>query len=90
MVKFCLSREEGLLQLDEPSTCLDQREQNVLVEELKQLRDQGNSILVIEHSDILEEKADHLVELGPGSGLDGGEIVFSGKPQKEAGESQKS
>ncbi len=68
--------------LDEPSIGLHQRDNTKLIESLKLLRDLGNSVLVVEHDRETIEKADHVVDLGPGAGVHGGEVVFSGEPSK--------
>jgi excinuclease ABC subunit A len=64
--------------LDEPSIGLHQRDNQRLLETLEQLRDEGNSVVVVEHDRETMERADHLVDFGPGAGAEGGEIVASG------------
>jgi len=64
--------------LDEPSIGLHPRDNGRLVETLKHLRDIGNTVLVVEHDRDTIDAADHVVDFGPGAGLDGGEIVYSG------------
>ena len=64
--------------LDEPSIGLHSRDTGKLIGILKELRDLGNTIFVVEHDDEMMRAADHVVDLGPGAGEDGGEVVFSG------------
>ena len=64
--------------LDEPSIGLHQRDNEKLIATLKQLRDCGNSVIVVEHDDDTMRAADHIVDIGPGAGVHGGEIVCSG------------
>jgi len=66
--------------LDEPSIGLHQRDNRRLLSTLMDLRDQGNSVLVVEHDPETILNADHVIDMGPGAGRMGGEIVFSGKP----------
>jgi excinuclease ABC subunit A len=66
--------------LDEPSIGLHPRDNNRLLNTLKTLRDIGNSILVVEHDEETMLEADHVIDLGPGAGIYGGEITFSGTP----------
>tara|TARA_Y100000588_G_scaffold393231_1_gene508176 strand:- start:30378 stop:33209 length:2832 start_codon:yes stop_codon:yes gene_type:complete len=68
--------------LDEPSIGLHPRDNSRLLSTLKKLRDLGNTILVVEHDKETMEAADFLVDLGPGAGENGGEVVFSGEPKK--------
>ncbi|MBT3216795.1 MAG: excinuclease ABC subunit UvrA [Candidatus Marinimicrobia bacterium] len=68
--------------LDEPSIGLHPRDNSRLLNTLKVLRDLGNSILVVEHDKETMEESDVLIDLGPGAGEHGGEIVFSGPPHK--------
>jgi len=65
--------------LDEPSIGLHQRDNKKLIDALKRLRDLGNSIIVIEHDEETMRNSDFIVDIGPGAGIHGGEIVFSGK-----------
>lgn len=67
--------------LDEPSIGLHQRDNTRLIEALKDLRDLGNSVLVIEHDKDTMLAADYLIEIGPGAGTHGGEIVAKGSPE---------
>lgn len=64
--------------LDEPSIGLHQRDNNKLIETLKRLRDLGNTVLVVEHDEDTMRSADWLLELGPGAGEHGGEIIAQG------------
>ena len=66
--------------LDEPSIGLHQRDNARLLETLKRLRDLGNTVVVVEHDEGAIRAADYLVDLGPGAGVHGGEIVAYGKP----------
>ena len=68
--------------LDEPSIGLHQSDNERLIETLKGLRDLGNSILVVEHDEETIENADYIVDMGPGAGEYGGEVVFSGTFQQ--------
>jgi excinuclease ABC subunit A len=67
-----------LFVLDEPSIGLHPRDMGQLVGVMKRLRDRGNTVLVVEHEEAVMREADHLLELGPGRGAAGGDIVFSG------------
>jgi len=67
--------------LDEPSIGLHQRDNARLIETLKRLRDLGNSVIVVEHDEEAIQAADHVVDMGPGAGIHGGEIVAFGTPQ---------
>jgi excinuclease ABC subunit A len=64
--------------LDEPSIGLHQRDNTKLINSLKKLRDAGNTVLVVEHDRDMIAEADHIVDIGPGAGINGGSIVFSG------------
>ena len=66
--------------LDEPSIGLHQRDNHRLIDSLKELRDIGNSIIVVEHDKDTMLAADHIVDIGPGAGVNGGELVFQGTP----------
>ncbi|GAB4146240.1 MAG: excinuclease ABC subunit UvrA [Patescibacteria group bacterium] len=68
--------------LDEPSIGLHQRDNTRLLETLKRLRDLGNSVLVVEHDEETIREADYLVDVGPGAGKFGGEVVAAGTPEK--------
>ncbi len=67
--------------LDEPSIGLHQRDNDRLLETLKRLRDLGNTVIVVEHDEDAIRHADHIVDLGPGAGVHGGEIVAQGSLQ---------
>ncbi|MFO1285171.1 MAG: excinuclease ABC subunit UvrA [Rubrivivax sp.] len=66
--------------LDEPSIGLHQRDNARLIGTLKRLRDLGNSVLVVEHDEDMIRSADHVVDMGPGAGAHGGEVVATGTP----------
>ena len=68
--------------LDEPSIGLHQRDNDKLIATLKEMRDLGNSLIVVEHDEDTMREADFLVDIGPGAGEHGGEIVFAGKPEE--------
>lgn len=68
--------------LDEPSIGLHQRDNHRLIHSLKQLRDQGNSVIVVEHDRDIMEEADYIVDIGPGAGRKGGEVMFQGSPKQ--------
>jgi excinuclease ABC subunit A len=68
--------------LDEPSIGLHQRDNARLLSTLKKLRDLGNTILVVEHDQETILEADYVLDLGPGAGVHGGELVFKGTPQE--------
>jgi len=68
--------------LDEPSIGLHQRDNRRLLSTLQDLRDLGNTVLVVEHDPETIMSADHVIDMGPGAGRMGGEIVFEGEPQE--------
>jgi len=68
--------------LDEPSIGLHQRDNVRLIKSLQELRDVGNSVLVVEHDKEMIESADYIIDMGPGAGKNGGEIVFEGTPNQ--------
>ena len=68
--------------LDEPSIGLHQRDNIRLINSLKQLRDIGNSVIVVEHDKEMMQRADYVIDMGPRAGLHGGEIVFAGTPDE--------
>lgn len=68
--------------LDEPSIGLHQRDNVRLINSLKQLRDTGNSIIVVEHDRDIMKEADYIIDIGPGAGKNGGEVMFQGTPAK--------
>ncbi len=77
------SRLVGVLYiLDEPSIGLHQRDNTRLLATLEQLRDLGNTVIVVEHDEETMRAADHLIDMGPGAGKHGGEIIAAGTVQK--------
>ncbi|MDR0846718.1 MAG: excinuclease ABC subunit UvrA [Lactobacillales bacterium] len=68
--------------LDEPSIGLHQRDNNKLIESLRKMRDLGNTLIVVEHDEDTMRAADFLIDIGPGAGLHGGEVVASGTPKQ--------
>ncbi len=70
--------------LDEPSIGLHQRDNDRLINTLKHLRDLGNTVIVVEHDEETIRTADHLIDIGPGAGIHGGEIVAEGHPSDVA------
>lgn len=68
--------------LDEPSIGLHQRDNDKLLNSLKELRDLGNTLIVVEHDEDTMNAADYIVDVGPGAGIHGGEIVFAGTPEE--------
>ena len=71
--------------LDEPSIGLHQRDNSRLLQTLKQLRDIGNTVIVVEHDEDAIRSADYVVDIGPGAGIHGGHIVAEGTPEQVAG-----
>ncbi len=68
--------------LDEPSIGLHQRDNQRLLDTLKRLRDLGNTVLVVEHDEETMRQADYLIDIGPGAGVHGGQVVAAGPPAK--------
>ena len=68
--------------LDEPSIGLHQRDNERLIHSLKELRDMGNSVIVVEHDKDMMLAADYIIDIGPKAGRKGGEVVFQGTPQQ--------
>ena len=68
--------------LDEPSIGLHQRDNDRLLTTLKNLRDQGNTVIVVEHDEEAIREADYVLDIGPGAGVHGGEIIARGTPQQ--------
>lgn len=66
--------------LDEPSIGLHQRDNERLIQSLKELRDIGNTVIVVEHDRDMMLAADHLIDIGPGAGRSGGNVVYQGPP----------
>ena len=73
----------SLYVLDEPSIGLHPRDTQRLIHVLKQLRDLGNTIVVVEHDDEIQKSADYSIEIGPKAGRHGGEVVYAGAPKIE-------
>ena len=73
----------SLYVLDEPSIGLHPRDTERLIHVLKQLRDLGNTIVVVEHDEDIIAAADHIIEIGPAAGRHGGEVVYEGKPRPD-------
>ena len=77
------SRLTGVLYiLDEPSIGLHQRDNDRLIETLKDMRDIGNTLIVVEHDEDTMLAADHLIDMGPGAGAAGGKVVSAGTPEE--------
>ena len=77
------ARLQGVLYvLDEPSIGLHQRDNDKLISTLKELRDLGNSVIVVEHDEDTIREADYLVDIGPGAGVHGGNVVAQGTPEE--------
>ncbi|TRZ36978.1 excinuclease ABC subunit UvrA [Niallia circulans] len=77
------SRLTGVLYiLDEPSIGLHQRDNDKLIDTLKHMRDIGNTLIVVEHDEDTMMEADYLIDVGPGAGVHGGEIISTGTPQE--------
>ncbi|MEC8553871.1 MAG: excinuclease ABC subunit UvrA [Planctomycetota bacterium] len=68
--------------LDEPSIGLHQRDNDRLIESLRDLQQQGNTVVVVEHDEAMMREADLLVDVGPGAGTDGGEVVVADTPKR--------
>ena len=75
---------DTLYVLDEPTVGLHPHDTSALMALLGQLRDAGNSVIVVEHDPLAIREADHVLELGPGAGNDGGHVVFEGPPEELA------
>ncbi|MDA3802885.1 MAG: excinuclease ABC subunit UvrA [Patescibacteria group bacterium] len=79
-VGSCLS---GVLYvLDEPSIGLHQKDNDKLIKTLQDLRDNGNTVIVVEHDEAMMLSADYLIDIGPGAGETGGEVLFAGTPKQ--------
>lgn len=77
------SKLSGVLYvLDEPSIGLHQNDNDKLIQTLKELRDLGNTVIVVEHDNDTMLAADHIIDIGPGAGVHGGEVIFSGTPEE--------
>jgi len=70
--------------LDEPTTGLHFADVHKLLEVLERLRDEGNTVIVIEHNLDMIKRADHIIDLGPGGGINGGTVITAGPPEKVA------
>ena len=70
------------LHLDEPSIGLHQRDNDKLLKTLKHLRDLGNTLIVVEHDEDTMKEADYIVDIGPGAGEHGGEVVAAGTAKR--------
>ena len=70
--------------LDEPTVGLHPKDTAAMIDTLRDLRDQGNTVLVVEHDPDVMRSADHLIDLGPGAGADGGQVIASGSPSDVA------
>jgi len=68
--------------LDEPSIGLHQRDNRKLIETLRTLRDLGNTVLVVEHDEDMIRSAEHVIDMGPGAGMHGGDVVAEGNPKQ--------
>ena len=68
--------------LDEPSIGLHQKDNLKLIDSLKKLRDSGNSVIVVEHDKEMIMSSDHIIDLGPYAGINGGDIIYEGTPNK--------
>lgn len=84
--KFAEGTENTLLLLDEPTTGLHRHDVKRLLTVLQKLVDAGHSLIVIEHQLDILKSADWLIELGPGAGTEGGQLVFAGPPEKLEGQ----
>lgn len=73
---------ETIYVMDEPTAGLHPRDLDLVVKNLERLRDGGNSVLVVEHDEKVIRAADYIVEVGPGGGKEGGEIIFSGTKEE--------
>ncbi len=68
--------------LDEPSIGLHQRDNDRLIESLKAMRDLGNTLVVVEHDEDTMRAADYIVDIGPGAGENGGQVMAAGTPKQ--------
>ena len=68
--------------LDEPSIGLHQRDNNRLIRTLKQMRDLGNTLIVVEHDEDTMLAADYIIDIGPGAGAHGGQVVAAAPPKR--------
>ncbi|HXH73343.1 MAG TPA: hypothetical protein VNJ08_00140 [Bacteriovoracaceae bacterium] len=72
---------DSLFVLDEPSVGLEEAELKRMLDGLQQIIEQGNTVILIDHSEYVQKQSDHLIVMGPGSGKAGGEIIYEGKPE---------
>lgn len=73
------TRLEGIIYvLDEPSIGLHPRDNDMLIANLKRLASIGNTVVVVEHDEDIMHESDHIIDIGPGAGVHGGEVLFSG------------
>jgi excinuclease ABC subunit A len=72
---------DSLFVLDEPSIGLGENELKKLIDGIHQIIQQGNTVIIIDHSEYIQKKSDHLIIMGPASGKKGGEIIYQGEPQ---------
>lgn len=83
LVKYFLFKGSGgLFVFDEPSLGLRIQEQKMILRYMRKLRDQSNTVLLVDHSDYFQSETDELVQIGPGAGPYGGEITYQGTPLK--------
>ncbi|MSE06576.1 excinuclease ABC subunit UvrA, partial [Lactobacillus salivarius] len=68
--------------LDEPSIGLHQRDNDRLIASLKKMRDLGNTLIVVEHDEDTMRAADYLIDIGPGAGENGGQVIAAGTPKQ--------
>lgn len=68
--------------LDEPSIGLHQRDNDRLISALKNMRDLGNTLIVVEHDEDTMMAADYLIDIGPGAGIHGGQVISAGTPEE--------
>ena len=68
--------------MDEPSIGLHQRDNKKLINTLKKLRDLGNSVIVVEHDEETILESDYVIDIGPGAGINGGNVIAVGKPNE--------
>lgn len=73
---------DSLFVLDEPSLGLGEAELKKLMESLRHIIDQGNTVILIDHSEFVQKNSEHLIVMGPGSGKSGGEVLYQGLPAK--------
>ncbi len=77
------SRLEGITYvMDEPSIGLHPKDTDVLIQTLKNLRDKDNTVIVVEHDEMIIRAADHIIDMGPGAGREGGKITATGTPEE--------